>query len=114
MTRRPPRSPLFPSTPLFRSATSRRSGSSGWPSRTRACASATTVSGSRSEEHTSELQSRLHLLFPLFFLNDPAPTEISPLPLHAALPICYVPQIRELGLAAPDPRLRKRDDGVWE
>src|SRR2546430_17104014 len=23
-----------------------------------------------------------------FFLNDPAPTEIYPLPLHAALPIC--------------------------
>src|SRR3989441_13378124 len=25
--------------------------------------------------------------FLFFFLNDPAPTEISPLPLHAALPI---------------------------
>jgi ring-1,2-phenylacetyl-CoA epoxidase subunit PaaA len=26
----------------------------------------------------------------------------------------YVPQIRELGLEVPDPKLRKRDDGVWE
>ena len=26
----------------------------------------------------------------------------------------YVPQIRELGLTVPDPRLRKREDGVWE
>ena len=26
----------------------------------------------------------------------------------------YVPQIWELGLTVPDPRLRKRDDGVWE
>jgi ring-1,2-phenylacetyl-CoA epoxidase subunit PaaA len=26
----------------------------------------------------------------------------------------YVPQIRELGLTLPDPRLRQRDDGVWE
>ena len=26
----------------------------------------------------------------------------------------YVPQIRELGLTLPDPKLRKRDDGVWE
>jgi ring-1,2-phenylacetyl-CoA epoxidase subunit PaaA len=26
----------------------------------------------------------------------------------------YVPQIRELGLEIPDPKLRKRDDGVWE
>jgi ring-1,2-phenylacetyl-CoA epoxidase subunit PaaA len=26
----------------------------------------------------------------------------------------YVPQIWELGLEVPDPKLRKRDDGVWE
>ncbi len=26
----------------------------------------------------------------------------------------YVPQILELGLTVPDPKLRKRDDGVWE
>jgi ring-1,2-phenylacetyl-CoA epoxidase subunit PaaA len=26
----------------------------------------------------------------------------------------YVPQIWELGLTVPDPKLRKTDDGVWE
>jgi ring-1,2-phenylacetyl-CoA epoxidase subunit PaaA len=26
----------------------------------------------------------------------------------------YVPQVRELGLEIPDPKLRRRDDGVWE
>jgi ring-1,2-phenylacetyl-CoA epoxidase subunit PaaA len=26
----------------------------------------------------------------------------------------YVPQIRELGLTVPDPKLRRSDDGVWE
>ena len=26
----------------------------------------------------------------------------------------YVPQIWELGLTVPDPKLRKRDDGEWE
>ncbi len=26
----------------------------------------------------------------------------------------YVPQIRELGLEIPDPKLRRREDGVWE
>jgi ring-1,2-phenylacetyl-CoA epoxidase subunit PaaA len=26
----------------------------------------------------------------------------------------YVPQILELGLTVPDPKLRKRDDGIWE
>src|SRR6266436_8764537 len=55
MIRRPPRSTLFPYTTLFRSARccpgSRRPGAS---SRARVSC--------RSEEHTSELQSRLHLV----------------------------------------------------
>src|SRR2546422_647331 len=61
----------------------------------------------RSEEHTSELQSRLHLVCRLllekkkktticahhpvsifFFFNDTATTEIYTLSLHDALPIC--------------------------
>src|SRR2546429_679905 len=64
----------------------------------------------RSEEHTSELQSRLHLVcrlllekknmtaalslhsplfvFLFFFFNDTATTEIYTLSLHDALPIC--------------------------
>src|SRR5256885_4813600 len=32
-----------------------------------------------------------------FFLNDPAPTEIYPLPLHAALPICLPARPRRTG-----------------
>src|SRR6266436_1763179 len=57
MIRRPPRSTLFPYTTLFRSPARLqrpiwRAARAGWPSRTR----------SRSEEHTSELQSRLHLV----------------------------------------------------
>src|SRR2546422_6197698 len=67
MIRRPPRSTLFPYTTLFRS----------WPPRFGIVARTTettvattaTVNGSqrrrrpnRSEEHTSELQSRLHLV----------------------------------------------------
>src|SRR5438445_8566813 len=61
MIRRPPRSTLFPYTTLFRSdhATTRPSlvqpavfqQSSGWP-----------ASWGRSEEHTSELQSRQYLV----------------------------------------------------
>src|ERR1041385_9282795 len=57
MIRRPPRSTLFPYTTLFRSpAGSRRS--------CRACRPAQSMDAAptaRSEEHTSELQSRLHL-----------------------------------------------------
>src|SRR5687768_18217952 len=58
MIRRPPRSTLFPYTTLFRSslpADIRRARSH--ETIRRLCASF-----SRSEEHTSELQSRLHLV----------------------------------------------------
>src|SRR3990172_3638193 len=87
MQRRPQRSPLFPYPTLSRSprawATSR---SSTTPKASTRRPSLSTIAP-RSEEHTSELQSRLHLLYPLFFLNATAPTEISTLSLPDALPI---------------------------
>src|SRR5690348_18204879 len=64
MIRRPPRSTLFPYTTLFRSAatrssapprSSRRASRTSWP-----CPAIT--ASSRSEEHTSELQSPVHLV----------------------------------------------------
>src|SRR5256884_7075498 len=63
MIRRPPRSTLFPYTTLFRSKkASDLVGISPWfaPLRQPVCACAT--GRRRSEEHTSELQSRLHLV----------------------------------------------------
>src|SRR3712207_7390824 len=84
MIRRPPRSTLFPYTTLFRSSRRRRRGSSGRSSRGAAWSSAPptaagppsargsgrwvngcsrgTSSACRSEEHTSELQSRQYLV----------------------------------------------------
>src|SRR3989449_7467712 len=59
MIRRPPRSTLFPYTTLFRSRTCTRRTPRFIA--TRAACSAATVAA-RSEEHTSELQSRLHLV----------------------------------------------------
>src|SRR2546429_6744032 len=75
MIRRPPRSTLFPYTTLFRSRERRGSragaarhparrggiagGAAQQPHRTRGGGAA---SAARSEEHTSELQSRLHLV----------------------------------------------------
>src|SRR5437868_7978981 len=67
MIRRPPRSTLFPYTTLFRSSSRVvrwscsacfRSGTS----RRRASRPASARCGSRSEEHTSELQSRFDLV----------------------------------------------------
>src|SRR2546422_3050294 len=68
MIRRPPRSTLFPYTTLFRS--SRRSkhplyrtgGRAGQERTVCPSPSSTAPEHHRSEEHTSELQSRLHLV----------------------------------------------------
>src|SRR2546422_7136201 len=74
MIRRPPRSTLFPYTTLFRSPTLKTSarGDSSPDARlpVRICTTpllpgslpAKVTSNQRSEEHTSELQSRLHLV----------------------------------------------------
>src|SRR2546422_206889 len=135
MIRRPPRSTLFPYTTLFRS---HAIGADGIAAALRAGVNTIehgdgmtdslmdvlvargvywvpTVTVGRSEEHTSELQSRLHLVCRLllekkkkkqdymtdssgyrylclcsyffFFFNDTATTEIYTLSLHDALPI---------------------------
>src|SRR2546429_3283175 len=75
MIRRPPRSTLFPYTTLFRSRFIRLQGARGrkrhgqvwahWPKDfcdTLEHGHDVVFSASRSEEHTSELQSRLHLV----------------------------------------------------
>src|SRR2546422_3133062 len=66
MIRRPPRSTLFPYTTLFRSVSRSRSGrtvpGAGARDSRRGATRAAAPGGSRSEEHTSELQSRLHLV----------------------------------------------------
>src|SRR3989442_11247365 len=70
MIRRPPRSTLFPYTTLFRSSSRSRPESPrpSWSCRTITSRTAAPTAGSstacrgRSEEHTSELQSRPHLV----------------------------------------------------
>src|SRR2546429_2684152 len=69
MIRRPPRSTLFPYTTLFRSHSlgprlrgGLRAHASAMPSRPSGASCPGSKSKRRSEEHTSELQSRLHLV----------------------------------------------------
>src|SRR3712207_826726 len=141
MIRRPPRSTLFPYTTLFRSVPRARSSVRRRPCapgrrrrrtllhRIAACSAATAFPARcrqrnrdrrrrrrpRSEEHTSELQSRQYLVCRLllekkknilpqvhslfFFFNDTATTEIYTLSLHDALPICAPRSL--VGEAAP-------------
>src|SRR3989442_4012117 len=67
MIRRPPRSTLFPYTTLFRSIFVKRSGPLGFEEMGTDSAAGPGISDApfsaiRSEEHTSELQSRPHLV----------------------------------------------------
>src|SRR2546429_5483035 len=64
MIRRPPRSTLFPYTTLFRSSSSSGTAIPCFSriARKRGSSAARSSRISRSEEHTSELQSRLHLV----------------------------------------------------
>src|SRR3712207_7664143 len=98
MIRRPPRSTLFPYTTLFRSVLSQtdfidgrladnqnsRSSSSDIKV-TRSCApSGRSISSSRSEEHTSELQSRQYLVCRLLLEKKKKTTHPTYSPRHTA------------------------------
>src|SRR5215208_7251203 len=61
MSRRPPRSTLFPYTTLFRSSGRRRTQIQA-ATRCRGPGSGIATTSARSEEHTSELRSRGHLV----------------------------------------------------
>src|SRR2546422_2991754 len=80
MIRRPPRSTLFPYTTLFRSPPIPRPNGSKCASRIRPAIPTMPLPRCswRSEEHTSELQSRLHLVCRLLLekkKNETAPDD---------------------------------------
>src|SRR5690348_17751392 len=66
MTRRPPRSTLFPYTTLFRSGDwlggARNGQTPSWRNREQPARRISIQHRNRSEEHTSELQSPVHLV----------------------------------------------------
>src|SRR3712207_7320410 len=62
MIRRPPRSTLFPYTTLFRSGRAGAAAAQWWPADWSARDRAARPTDRRSEEHTSELQSRQYLV----------------------------------------------------
>src|SRR5438876_3768440 len=89
MIRRPPRSTLFPYTTLFRSLTGLvglarvHAGNAG-----ESAVRAGLIVGTRSEEHTSELQSPVHLVCRLLLEKKKHPilSTISSLPRLTPLP----------------------------
>src|SRR3712207_8417453 len=102
MIRRPPRSTLFPYTTLFRSPSGRRS-SSDRSNRNRASGGALTLARqvgggeerveqpvllARSEEHTSELQSRQYLVCRLLLEKKNKKKTIISLQLYRSTTVC--------------------------
>src|SRR3712207_7534340 len=73
MRRRPPRSTLFPYTTLFRSPElhPEHPGPASEPQRPRGSGQARGGAAGRSEEHTSELQSRQYLVCRLLLVTNP-------------------------------------------
>src|SRR2546429_6287372 len=100
MIRRPPRSTLFPYTTLFRSRRTRASSPPcpcrlPTPARRRrhtARSRARAVPARRSEEHTSELQSRLHLVCRLLLekKNNNSPLSLRVEIVSGVVPTCPV------------------------
>src|SRR2546422_3222086 len=76
MIRRPPRSTLFPYTTLFRSQQGAGSTERFVPTRRVLPCTGENRSQLRSEEHTSELQSRLHLVCRLLLEKKKKDNEI--------------------------------------
>src|SRR5260370_28666322 len=90
MIRRPPRSTLFPYTTLFRSAQSSASVCLPASCRGSAAGWAGNRNSSRSEEHTSELQSHLNLVCRL--LLEKKKRKINGRPdSHLDVSICFRP-----------------------
>src|SRR2546422_8457517 len=98
MIRRPPRSTLFPYTTLFRSLLLTRHSRPPLPRHpdgsvhTGGPITTVLVIGLRSEEHTSELQSRLHLVCRLLLEKKklsraPASPNETAIPASAASPV---------------------------
>src|SRR6266487_5875459 len=80
MIRRPPRSTLFPYTTLFRSRCARPPMSLSACERSR-CRQGPGCRSARSEEHTSELQSPVHLVCRLLLEKKKKPKYTHP-PCH--------------------------------
>src|ERR1044072_4763419 len=88
MIRRPPRSPLFPYTTLFRSGGDGVAvvGAATGPEDGPVLVRGTHLEGDRKSTRLNSSHTDISRM-PSSFFNDPATTEISTLSLHDALPI---------------------------
>src|SRR3989338_5471051 len=88
MRRRPPRSTLFPYTTLFRSAQRRAGPEPEVPRQDRKVVIRSIPHQGPDRKSTRLNSSHSSISYAVFFFNETATTEIYPLSLHDALPIC--------------------------
>src|SRR3990172_8275856 len=106
MIRRPPRSPLFPYTTLFRSYVLGYPLGFGLFGVWVALPVEYYLRSVIDRKSTRLNSSHGYISYSFFFFNDPATTEISPLSLHDALPIlrprvpARIPAVRRVGRPA--------------
>src|SRR4030095_3161498 len=91
MIRRPPRSPLFPYTTLFRSRVRRHENGEHGVVELREQVDQLEIRVAGDRKSTRLNSSHTAISYAVFFLNDTATTEISSLSLHDALPISGTP-----------------------
>src|ERR1043166_3703449 len=107
VTRRPRISTLFPSTTLFRSGPAQQYVDAAHQVVDHPADEALPDEVQlRSEEHTSELQSRFGISYAVFFFSDTATTYFYSLPLHDALPIWAGPAVRRRRASVREPSSR--------
>src|SRR3989304_769113 len=101
MSRRPPRSTLFPYTTLFRSRTTE--SPNAWRARFPAASSrtSTTTRTTPDRKSTRLNSSNGYSTDAVFFFNESATTEIYSLSLHDALPISYYRVAERLACEIP-------------
>src|SRR2546422_4190400 len=101
MIRRPPRSTLFPYTTLFRSPGPMPQRSWIWDPETRQLPNDTAQAARllRSEEHTSELQSRLHLVCRLLLEKKKKKTQNS---IHSPIQTTHTQKLTATTAAQPE------------
>src|SRR3954469_5795935 len=89
MIRRPPRSTLFPYATLFRSAILSTAATIPVPPRVLALPPSDVIDPTTDRKSTRLNSSHVEISYAVFFFNDTATTEIYPLSLRDALPICH-------------------------
>src|SRR3989338_5240298 len=107
----PPTPPLFPSTPFFRSRRESHAPPARPPQRHDELHLRPHGDGREDRKSTRLNSSHSSISFSLFFFNARPPTDTSPLPLHAVLPLSA--RVARASCAASSTARRTTSAAAW-